>query len=293
MKHLTKIILYMSNILKRGVTAIVLLVVAIICLAGNHHTFLGFFGVVSLLALWEFYTIIMKDSEANLLRRLIGVLVGILPFALLAIYYLDSTSLNLQTIGFIFSPILFLIIIVELFLNADEPIVNIGYVFMGFIYVGVPFSLLIPIHFQFGNAPILGLWAFVAAFDVAAYLVGSQIGKTPLFPRISPKKTWEGIGGGVGLLIILFFLLPTIIQFLSDTFHFELTNQLSINNWAGIAVIALIFGTIGDLVESMVKRSYNVKDSGRLLPGHGGFLDRFDSVFFPVPFLAAYLFLFV
>lgn len=282
----------MSDLAQRAVTAITLLIVAIACLTGNHYTFLGFFGVVSVLALWEFYTIIMKDSKANLLRRIIGVVIGITPFILWATYYLYPNALGLRELGFIFLPTLFLIIIVELFLNADEPIINIGYVFMGFIYVGVPFSLFVPIHFQFGNAPILGLWAFVAAFDVAAYLVGSQIGKTPLFPRISPKKTWEGIGGGFGLLVILFFLLPTIIRLL-ETFGFNLTNQLSINNWIAIAVIALIFGTIGDLVESMVKRSYGVKDSGHLLPGHGGFLDRFDSVFFPVPFLAAYLFLMV
>ena len=283
----------MSDLVQRAVTAITLLIVAIACLTGNHYTFLGFFGVVSILALWEFYTIIMKDSKANLLRRIIGVVIGISPFLLWAGHYLHPSFFGLRQIGFVFLPILSLIIIVELFLNADEPIINIGYVFMGFIYVGVPFSLFVPIHFQFGNAPILGLWAFVAAFDVAAYLVGSQIGKTPLFPRISPKKTWEGIGGGVSLLIILFFLLPTIIRFLSDNFSFDLTNQLSINDWTAIAVIALIFGTIGDLVESMVKRSYGVKDSGHLLPGHGGFLDRFDSVFFPVPFLAAYLFLLV
>lgn len=283
----------MSDLAQRAVTAITLLIVAIACLTGNHYSFLGFFGVVSVLALWEFYTIIMKNSKANQLRRMIGVVIGILPFILWAAYYLYPNAFGLRELGFIFLPILFLIIIVELFLNADEPIINIGYVFMGFVYVGVPFSLFVPIHFQFGNAPILGLWAFVAAFDVAAYLVGSQIGKTPLFPRISPKKTWEGIGGGVGLLVIFFFLLPVIIRFLSDTFSFDLTNKLSINDWIAIAVIALIFGTIGDLVESMVKRSYGVKDSGHLLPGHGGFLDRFDSVFFPVPFLAAYLFLMV
>lgn len=283
----------MSNFAQRIITAISLLVVAIACLSGNDYSFLAFFGGVSLLALWEFYTIIMQDSKANLTRRIIGVVVGILPFIFWAGHYLHPSAFGLKQLGFIFLPILFLIIIVELFLNADEPIINIGYVFMGFIYVGVPFSLFVPIHFQFGNAPILGLWAFVAAFDIAAYLVGSQIGKTPLFPRISPKKTWEGIGGGVGLLVILFFLLPTIIRFLSDKFGFDLTNQLSMNDWIAIAVIALIFGTIGDLVESMVKRSYGVKDSGKLLPGHGGFLDRFDSVFFPVPFLAAYLFLMV
>ncbi|MFK7949902.1 MAG: phosphatidate cytidylyltransferase [Saprospiraceae bacterium] len=283
----------MSDLAQRAVTAVTLLIVAIACLTGNHYTFLGFFGVVSLLALWEFYTIIMKDSKSNITRRILGVFIGIVPFILWTLHYLYPSLVGLKEVGFIFLPLLFLIIIIELFLNADEPIINIGYVFMGFIYVGVPFSLLVPIHFQFGNAPILGLWAFVASFDIAAYLVGSQIGKTPLFPRISPKKTWEGIGGGVGLLVILFFLLPTILRFLSDTFGFDLTNKLSVNDWIAIAVIALIFGTIGDLVESMVKRSYGVKDSGHLLPGHGGFLDRFDSVFFPVPFLAAYLFLMV
>lgn len=283
----------MSNFLQRVITAVTLIVIAIACMSGNDYTFLAFFGAVGLFALWEFYNIVLNKTKGSKTRRIMGMVVGILPFILWSIHFLAPESLSVKQIAFLFSPVLFMVLIIELFLNAEEPFASMGYILTGFIYVGIPFSLFVPIHFHFGNAPILGMWAFVAAFDVAAYLVGSQIGKTPLYPRISPKKTWEGVGGGVGLLVIFFFLLPMILNFLSNTLGFEVGNQLSYNDWIAIAAISLVFGTIGDLVESMLKRTYNVKDSGTLLPGHGGFLDRFDSVFFPVPFIAAYLFLMV
>ena len=113
--------------------------------------------------------------------------------------------------------------------------------------------------------------------DTAAYIVGSQIGKTPLFPRISPKKTWEGTLGGLAGTLILAFLLNE---------YFE---ELILRDWLILAILVGLFGSLGDLVESMLKRSFAIKDSGRLLPGHGGFLDRFDGFIFMLPFAAAYI----
>ncbi|MGB0931093.1 MAG: phosphatidate cytidylyltransferase, partial [Chitinophagales bacterium] len=114
-----------------------------------------------------------------------------------------------------------------------------------------------------------------------AYLVGRLIGKTALFPRISPNKTWEGsIGGAVGGLIIaaaLPYVFPT---------------DFGANVWYCVAVVAILFGSLGDLVESMFKRSLGVKDSGNLLPGHGGILDRFDALFFAIPFIYAVIVVF-
>ncbi len=282
----------MNNFLQRAITGITLMIVAITCLLINSYTFIFFFGIVAVLCLWEFFNIVLEKSETTFkpIRLAMGMTIGILPFLLLIIYYVFD-FVNLQQAGYIFLPFLCLIFIIELFLNGDSTFTNIGYVFTGLIYVGIPFSLLLPIHFNFGNAPIIGMWAFVAVFDIAAYLVGSKIGKTPLFPRISPKKTWEGIIGGAVLMVAFFFLLPQIFKLLSNQFGLELTDQLSINDWIAIAVISFLFGTLGDLAESMLKRNFGVKDSGKLLPGHGGFLDRFDSVFFPLPFIAAYLFL--
>jgi phosphatidate cytidylyltransferase len=280
----------MSNFQKRITTAIVILIFALIGMSGSSITFLIFFGLVGFMCLWEYFNLVLSRDLTSYkkVRLAVGLLIGFLPFILISCSFLLD-DFGLKEAALIFLPILSSIFIVELFLNADLPYANIGFILTGLIYIGIPFAMFVPIHFIYGNAPILGMWAFVAAFDIAAYLVGSRIGKTPLFPRISPKKTWEGVGGGVGLLVIFFFLLPQIFDFLSNSFNVVLTDDISKTDWIVIACIALVFGTLGDLVESMLKRNLGVKDSGKLLPGHGGFLDRFDSVFFPMPFVAAYL----
>lgn len=285
----------MNNFQKRILTAIVLLLFAAAGLSGNSYLFLIFFGVVGGFCSWEYYDLVLreKESRSKIGRKMGGMAIGCLPFFLLSIHYLFPQTLSIIQVGFIFSVALSTLFVLELFLNAGTPFSNLGYVFTGIIYLGIPFGLLVPIHFVFGNAPIIAMWVFVAAFDVAAYLVGSRIGKTPLFPRISPKKTWEGVGGGIGLLVIFFFLLPIILEWISSASGYEITNEIQYKDWIAIAAISLVFGTLGDLIESMLKRNLNVKDSSNLLPGHGGFLDRFDSVFFPVPFIAAYLFMFV
>ena len=130
---------------------------------------------------------------------------------------------------------------------------------------------------HFRSNTVFGLLLLTWINDTAAYLVGSQIGKHKLFPRISPKKTWEGsIGGGVFTLILAGVL----------GYIFE---EQSVVQWLILGVIVVIFGSIGDLIESMLKRSYNIKDSGTILPGHGGLLDRFDAFIFLVPFATVYI----
>jgi|AntRauTorckE5430_2_1112549.scaffolds.fasta_scaffold02262_3 phosphatidate cytidylyltransferase len=285
----------MSNFQKRILTAVVLVLFAVVGLSGNSYLFLIFFGVVGGFSSWEYYDLVLreKESRSKISRKVGGMGIGFLPFLLLSVHYLYPELLSIIAVGFIFVVVLSTLFILELFLNADTPFLNLGYVFTGIIYLGIPFGLLVPIHFVFGNAPIIAMWVFVAAFDIAAYLVGSRIGKTPLFPRISPKKTWEGVGGGVALLVVFFFLLPMILKWISTISGYGITTEIQYKDWVAIAAISLIFGTLGDLIESMLKRNLNVKDSSNLLPGHGGFLDRFDSVFFPVPFIGAYLFMFV
>jgi phosphatidate cytidylyltransferase len=113
--------------------------------------------------------------------------------------------------------------------------------------------------------------------DTGAYLVGSNFGRRMLFPRISPKKTWEGTIGGV------------VITFITAASFCAFSGELRLFDWMVLAAFVSVFGTLGDLVESMLKRSVGVKDSGNLLPGHGGVLDRFDAFIFVLPFAAAYL----
>ena len=124
---------------------------------------------------------------------------------------------------------------------------------------------------------VAGILFLTWANDSFAYIVGSKIGKTPFFLRISPKKTWEGtIGGAVFCMLTA----GIIAQFFT---------QLSLLDWLVVGAIVAVFGTIGDLVESLLKRSVGVKDSGSFMPGHGGFLDRFDAFIFCIPFVYFYL----
>ncbi|MCB0675374.1 MAG: phosphatidate cytidylyltransferase, partial [Saprospiraceae bacterium] len=170
--------------------------------------------------------------------------------------------------------------ILELFAAAPRPFDNVARLALVIAYIGLPIALLDWIAFRGGSYDLtlpLGLLLLTWISDTAAYLVGSRFGRRLLFPRISPKKTWEGTVGG-GLLTIGLSLLFA-----------ELLGELSSGQWAVLALLVVIFGSLGDLVESMLKRSRGVKDSGTLLPGHGGVLDRFDAFIFLLPWAAAYL----
>jgi phosphatidate cytidylyltransferase len=175
----------------------------------------------------------------------------------------------------------FLLLIIELFLKATLPFNNVAIMIFSLFYLAIPFSLLTHLtyfeHTAVSPNVVAGILFLTWANDSFAYLVGSKIGKTPFFLRVSPKKTWEGtIGGGVFCMITA----GIIARFFT---------QLSTMDWLVIGGIIAVFGTIGDLVESLLKRSVGVKDSGSFMPGHGGFLDRFDAFIFCIPFVYFYL----
>ncbi|MGV3539707.1 MAG: phosphatidate cytidylyltransferase, partial [Rufibacter sp.] len=153
---------------------------------------------------------------------------------------------------------------------------------LGVFYIALPFTLLHVLAFlpgQYSWQIILGIMFLIWASDTGAYAAGKSFGKHKLFPRISPGKTWEGWVGGVVLSLVVAYVLSLFYQ------------DLALEHWLGMAVLVSIFGVLGDLVESMLKRSLGVKDSGTLIPGHGGILDRFDSLILVVPFLVAFLML--
>jgi phosphatidate cytidylyltransferase len=182
--------------------------------------------------------------------------------------------------------LVFMIFIFELFRNSKKPFHNIAFTITGIFYVTVPFSLFIYIGANMGmdgsyHSHIgLGFLYLLWASDTGAYLIGSKFGKHRLFESISPKKSWEGsIGGAAAALLIAFI----ISKFLTD---------LKLADWMIVAAIIVITGTLGDLVESMLKRSVGIKDSGRIFPGHGGMLDRFDGLLLAVPFVFFYLYFF-
>ena len=275
----------MSGLLQRGITAIIFVAVMLAGLFYSENSFLVLFGLITILSLWEFFTIILKNDTHDFLRKILGVLIGATPFLMAAFYHFEKIENGFEFLKshfLLFIPFVFLLFIIELFTKSKKPFENLGYLFLGLIYIGIPFTLaqFIAIDGEhYYPKIILGLLLLTWANDTGAYLIGSQIGKTPLFPRISPNKTWEGSLGGVAVTFLIAWLLSIYVT------------ELSLTNWLVLAILVSIFASIGDLIESMLKRSLGVKDSGTIMPGHGGFLDRFDAFIFLLPFAASYLLL--
>jgi len=273
----------MSGLIERALTAIVFVVVMLGGLFYNKYSFLGLFGLITLLSLWEFYNLTLKNASNDFLRKIYATALGIIPFLMAAGYHINGNFdalLFLKSHFLIILPFIFLTFIIELFTNSKAPFNNIGIIFLGLIYIGIPFTLVQFIAIdgvEFQPVIILGLLLLTWGNDTGAYLIGSVIGKTPLFPRISPKKTWEGSLGGVAVTFLIAWLLSIY------------TKELTLQNWLVLAGIVSTFGSVGDLIESMLKRSLGVKDSGTIMPGHGGFLDRFDAFMYMIPFAATYL----
>lgn len=274
----------MKGLLKRVITAIIFVVVMLGGLYGGRYSFVILFAVIAGLCLWEFLGMVLsREHRKDKIRKLIGLGIGLVPFMLATIVQLEFVENKEEFIAiaaFLFSPFVFLGFIYELYTNSTQPFANIAYIILGMFYIGIPFALLDFIAFDgafFYANIVFGLLLMTWTNDTAAYLIGSQIGKTPLFPRISPKKTWEGTLGGVAVTFLIAYILH----------HWF--SELRLIDWFVLAGIVTVFGSLGDLVESMLKRSIHVKDSGNLLPGHGGFLDRFDAFIFLLPFASAYL----
>lgn len=274
----------MQGLWKRLVTAIIFVII----MAAGHftgpYTFAVLFLIIAGGCLWEFFGLTLDlHTRRDKIRKVFGVALGLMPFVLVTVLKLlkiNDPENFISLSGILFSPLVFTIFIYELYSNSKEPFANIAFMILGLFYIGLPFALVDFIAFDgddFRHRIVFGLLVLTWVNDTGAYLIGSMIGRTPLFPRISPKKTWEGSIGGLATTLLFGWLLSYIFQ------------EIPLVQWLGLAVIVGIFGGLGDLVESMLKRSVNVKDSGNLLPGHGGLLDRFDAFIFVIPFATAYL----
>lgn len=239
--------------------------------------FLGVFLLVSSLAIGEFHKVINHSGHIEVMVGPAIVANCILFLVFFSKHLSELIPFNLIPLYGLF---IILVLISELFRHRHRPLHNWAYFFLGQVMISLPFALLSNILFFKGSwNPYLLLAIFVIIWvnDSFAYLIGSAFGKHRLFERISPKKSWEGfIGGAVASLIV------------SYAFSFFSTD-LVWWQWLIFSVLVVVFGTFGDLMESLMKRSVGVKDSGRFIPGHGGLLDRFDSMLLAVPVIYLYL----
>jgi phosphatidate cytidylyltransferase len=236
--------------------------------------FLLFFGIC-LIALLEFYKLLESvDIKPN---KAFGITSGMIIYTL--VFFIEKGDLHVK-FYFLLFPFLFLLFLIELFQQNETPFVNIAFTFLGNIYIAFPLALLHPTAYLFhtyNHEIILGILFLVWANDIGGFFSGMMLGKNKLFLRVSPKKTWEGSVGGALMSI---FTALTISLFYKNLNVFE---------WLILTFIIVVVGSCGDLVESLLKRSLAIKDSGDLIPGHGGFLDRFDSLLLSSPFIAAFL----
>lgn len=273
----------MNNFLKRTLTGALFVIVLIAGILCSKYSFCILSLAILVLTLNEFYGL-CKQAKAKP-QRLTGIILGV--FAFLLTFIVAQRIVDVKAL-FLFYAIVPLILIIELYRKEPHPIQNVALTVLGLTYIAIPVTLFIFIAFPlapdqlvFHPEILLCLFILQWANDTGAYLLGSWLGKHRLFQRISPKKSWEGSAGGaivaLGISWIISFFIP----------------QITLLHWLAIAIIIIIAGTFGDLAESLLKRSLGIKDSGNILPGHGGMLDRFDSILLATPIVFIYLKLFV
>lgn len=245
----------------------------------NEYTFAVIFTVITALSLYEFYGLVQTSAKVEV-SRILNIVAGICLFSGSFLYFSLGSTIGLA----LYAVLIMAVFIGELYFKREDPIKSLAYGILGQVYIAVPFSLANYLAFahssgQYHYLYILAVLIFIWVNDSFAYLTGIAFGKHRLFERISPKKSWEGfIGGAV-------FSIAVSVLF----YHFF--DELPMPAWMGFAAVTVAFGTWGDLIESLFKRTLGVKDSGSMIPGHGGILDRFDSTILTIPAVVVYLLL--
>ena len=277
----------MKNFIIRTITGIIF-VAAIVASFLRPEAMVLLFSIVTGLTIWEFTGLVNQRADVTD-NRFISTVAGVYLFYAMTYYCSDIYAGVAKSVVFIpYLVTIVYLLVAELYLKQQDPIQDWAYTMLAQMYIALPLSLLNVLAFNATNNglvafnPILPLSVFVFLWvnDSGAYCVGSLIGKHKMFPRISPAKSWEGsIGGAVFVLAAAYAISYFIGQ-----------NMLTMPEWLGLGLVVVVFGTWGDLVESLFKRTLGIKDSGDILPGHGGMLDRFDSSLLAIPAAVIYLY---
>lgn len=275
----------MKNFIIRTLTAVAIVAVQVLCTYLSPFSLAALFMLLTALTVNEFLGIVSLKGEVKVSRPIIIIGSCYLFFA----FWINSLTQGDALV--LFAPYLLFLLyhyVKELYGKHANPIANLGAVMLSQLYVVLPLSLINVLAFNqfecFSNvAPYyaipLAIYVFIWVNDTGAYLCGVTLGRHKLFPRISPKKSWEGSIGGAVLTIISALVIVRFYDF------------MNVRQWIGMALTVVVAGTYGDLTESMMKRHLEIKDSGHILPGHGGFLDRLDSMLLAIPAVVVYLML--
>ena len=280
----------MKNLIVRSITGVIFVAAVVTCFLRPEAMIL-LFALVTGLTVWE-YTGIVNNIENVTVNRFLATVAGVYLFFSIAGFCSGIVP------SAVFIPYLLTVVymfISELYTKAPNPINNWAYTMLSQMYIALPLSMLNVLAFRgtadgvvYSSLLPLSVFIFLWTNDTGAYLSGSLFGKHKLFPRVSPGKSWEGsIGGGI-LVIVVAALIGMYEN--SDMHAANAEVSLNIAQWIGMGLVVVFFGTWGDLVESLFKRTIGIKDSGNILPGHGGMLDRFDSSLMAIPAAVIYLY---
>ena len=255
----------------------------------NPRAMVFLFALITGLSVWE-YTGLVNGIDDVRVNRFISTVAGVYLFLAVAAWRMGVVANFIIVVPYLLTIVY--LFVSGLFTCNKNPVADWAYTMLGQMYVALPLSMINILAFevdgQWGVSfdPLLPLSIFIFLWtnDSGAYCCGSLLGKHKLFPRVSPGKSWEGSIGGCVLVLAV----AALIGWWANSG--EMTHQLSIAAWMGLGLVVVVFGTLGDLVESLFKRTLGIKDSGNLLPGHGGMLDRFDSSIMAIPAAVIYLY---
>ena len=277
-----------KNLVTRTLAGIVLVAVIIGATVWSPYSFGLLFMLISLLATQELMKLLTKRTTY------LGGVSALMFLAIYAEHAMMFSERMIVIVWVVYGMCLLTAMIAQLWNTKTNPVEAWMHISYTQIYVAVPFALLNMIAFfrgQFTPVLVLSMFVFIWANDSFAYLIGSLFGRHRMFERVSPKKSWEGFVGGNIFALVAAYLMSILDQPLSNLLVGHDGASLELWQWLVFAQIVVVFGTLGDLVESLLKRTLGVKDSGVAIPGHGGWLDRFDSLIFATPVVACYLYL--
>ena len=279
----------MKNFIVRTITA-VFFVAAIVSCFLRPEAMIFLFALVTGMTIWEF-TGLVNDRNRVSVNQMISTVAGVYFFLAMAGF---CSGLTPPSVFLPYLVTLIYLMVAELYLKQEDPVHDWAYTMMSQLYIALPFSLLNVLAFQSDAEGIHYVWTiplsvfiFLWVNDAGAYICGSLLGRHKLFPRISPGKSWEGSIGGAILVVLVALAIPHLLPLIISSSSLL---PLSSIEYIGLGLVVVVFGTWGDLVESLFKRTLGIKDSGHILPGHGGMLDRFDSTLMAVPAAVVYLY---